>query len=52
MRILNVVEYEGATTDLSGTDDIETSELSEAVLDRLPDRVNLLLVDRIGGMYL
>ena len=39
-------------TDLSGADDVETSELSDAVLDRLPVLVPLLLVERSGGMYL
>ena len=39
-------------TDLSGADDVETSELSDAVLDWLPVLVDLLLVDRSGGMYL
>ena len=45
-------KYDQPVTDLSGADDVETSELSDAVLDRLPVLVDLLLVERSGGMYL
>ena len=47
LKLLKLVD-----SSLTYLSDTETSELSEAVLDRLPDRVDLVLFDRADGMYL